>query len=214
MTFKIILKVLLFAILRWKTFHITPKCLTDSGNSLHSQLWIDYLIGCLLPWQSGSKGKGDPRHPPPPPHCLTPCASLLPTATPQLGRILRGQRRSTETKITLHPQEAGGTDHQVPEAVHLETKCNLLTGLSEAAVAFWLLWTTWLCLFVSCSQGCFCPVGPVRPAQGLLPVLCSFQLSVPQIKRWALSILCILEKLYLFTLFLHCTLSIFCFRIY
>lgn len=68
-------------------------------------------------------------HPPP-------CLSLPPTATPWLSRIFREQWHSAETKITLHPEEASGAHQQVPEAVHLKTKCNLLTTIPEAEVMF------------------------------------------------------------------------------
>lgn len=65
--------------------------------------------------------------------------SLCPlTATQWLSRIFRGEQwQSTETKITLHPEEASSSHHQIPKAVHLKTKYNLLTTIPEAEVMFY-----------------------------------------------------------------------------
>lgn len=50
-------------------------------------------------------------------------------AAPGNSGISGGERRPpAEEEIPLHPEEAGGAHQQVPEAVHPETKCSLLTA--------------------------------------------------------------------------------------
>lgn len=65
---------------------------------------------------------------PPPLKCLS-VSSPPPAATPRLSGIFRGeQRQSAETKVALHPEEASGAHQQVPEAIHLKTKYDILTA--------------------------------------------------------------------------------------
>lgn len=76
------------------------------------------------------------------------CPPPPPAATPRLSGIFRGeQRQSVETKVTLHPEEASGAHQQVPEAVHLKTKYDVLTARTGPeqiqcdCVCFFSLWS-------------------------------------------------------------------------
>ena len=81
---------------------------------------------------------------------------------------------------------------------------------------------TWLCFFslflwLLCfyfPHRRFYPVRPFDCTSSIEACLCSApQLKVLKIKSWASGKLCISKKLYLFTLFLHCTLSLFSFKL-
>lgn len=87
-----------------------------------------------LPQTFGAPCCPKPRTSPPPSpfpatHATTSSLSAPAAASPGIsGAPGAARRQPAEEEVSLHPEEAGGPHQQVPEALHPQTKCNLLTG--------------------------------------------------------------------------------------
>lgn len=61
--------------------------------------------------------------------CFSACPPHLTSAPPGISGFSGGERRrAAEEKVSLHPEEAGGAQRQVPEALHPKTERKLLTA--------------------------------------------------------------------------------------